>query len=406
MGRIDTFMSVGFALVSVVSSLHLDPEDISSIKEVAGVISGNVYSHHNANSVAGDFNQPESWYWWRSGNAWNSILDYMILTSDTTYQSDLFKAVSKDLGPRFDFVSPRQFYWEANDDQLWWSFIALTALENNFDPLPCVPSNTTYRKCANSWTALVMNAFDVFVKRWNSATNTCGGGLRWQISANSSGFTYKNAITNGHFFQLAARLARFTGNETYAEWATKIWDWSVSTGVISPTYRVYDGVSDASGANCSDLNVDQWSYNVATYMHGAANMYRYSAGDSTWGKHVKGLLANAQRTFFGPTSRTPGVMFEQKCERNSSCNTDQFCFKSSLSRWMGKTAVLVPLVSEEINDLLKLNAVAAAATCDGYSNSTCGMKWYTYGFDNQTDFCLDLSALDVVQSLLLSKGQT
>ncbi|KAJ4415349.1 hydrolase 76 protein [Gnomoniopsis sp. IMI 355080] len=328
--------------------------------------------------------QPESYYWWRSGNAWNSILDYMTLTGDTTYKSDLLTAISKDVGPNLDFVSPRQFYWEANDDQLWWSFVALTALEYNFDPLPCVASNVTYSKCANSWLALVTNAFDVFVKRWNSAASTCGGGLRWQINANSSGFFYKNAISNGHFFQLSARLARYTGNETYAEWATKIWNWSEDIGVISPTYRVYDGVSDANGTNCSDLNVDEWSYNVATYMHGAANMYQYSAGDSSlWEMRVKGLLANAQRTFFGPTSRTPKII---------------------LSRWMGKTAVLVPAVSDEIDHLLKLNAVAAAATCNGYNKSTCGMKWYTYAFDNQSDFCLELSALDIVQSLLLPRN--
>lgn len=126
-------------------------------------------------------------------------------------------------------------------------------------------------------------------------------------------FLYKSAISNGHFFQLAARLARYTGNETYAQWATKIWNWSGDTGVIGPTYGVYDGVSDANGTNCSDLNVDQWSYNVATYMHGAANMYSYSTGDSSlWEARVNGLLANAQPIFYGPTLRTPTIMFKQK----------------------------------------------------------------------------------------------
>lgn len=63
----------------------------------------------------------------------------------------------------------------------------------------------------------------------------------------------------GGFFQTAARLARYTGNQTYADWATKVWNWSVTTGIVGSQYHVYDGSSDGDGANCSSVDHDEWS---------------------------------------------------------------------------------------------------------------------------------------------------
>jgi mannan endo-1,6-alpha-mannosidase len=107
--------------------------------------------------------------------------------------------------------------------------------------------------------------------RWD--TTTCGGGLRWQIYTFNTGYTYKNSVANGCFFNIASRLARYTGNQTYADWAEKIWDWETSVGLIDDGYNVYDGSSDLT--NCSTVDKLQWTYNTGLYMFGSAMMYNY-----------------------------------------------------------------------------------------------------------------------------------
>ena len=93
-------------------------------------------------------------------------------------------------------------------------------------------------------------------------------------------------------------------------------------------------------------------------------------------------------------------MYEQMCEKPALCSTDQSSFKGSLANWMGKTAVLVPSVSEDITALLQSSAVGAAASCSGV-NGTCGTRWYVDGYDGQTGFGQELSALDTILSLLV-----
>lgn len=90
----------------------------------------------------------------------------------------------------------------------------MSAVEMKF---PDPPSNKP------SWLSLAQAVFNLQTRRWDTAH--CGGGLRWQIFSFNRGYDYKTIGSNGGFFQLAARLARHTKNETYAEWAVKSWDW-------------------------------------------------------------------------------------------------------------------------------------------------------------------------------------
>ncbi|KAI1865767.1 hypothetical protein JX265_008090 [Neoarthrinium moseri] len=390
------------SIFSAAAGLDLSVNDEASVKQAAAQIAKGLYFYHNPSSTAGDFNQPQPWFWWLSGNGWNGLLDYMVYTNDTTYQSDLLSALSENVGPKYDFVPTAQFNWEANDDQAYWVYNALTAMEYDFPSLACEASPDG--GCLNSWQAIGTNAFNLFVSRWNSDSFTCNGGLKWQYRKDANGYTYKNSVTNGGFFQVAARLARYTGNQTFADWATKIWDWSTAVGLVSADFHVYDGTGDDH--NCTEINHDEWSYNIGTYLHGAANMYAATEGDTktTWESRVQGLVKTAKSTFFGPSTDAQNIMYEQKCEKSSSCTTDQTSFKSSLSRWMGKTTVLVPSVSDSIMELLHASAKGAAASCSGYENSTCGQKWTTGSFDGQSDFGVELSALEVVQSLLVKSA--
>jgi mannan endo-1,6-alpha-mannosidase len=103
---------------------------------------------------------------------------------------------------------------------------------------------------------VAINSFNNIVGRWDEGT--CGGGLKWQIyPENAYGFNYKNSISNGCTFALGARLARYTGNQTYADWAKKIYDWTEKVGLISDKYEVFDGVDDKTG--CKEVaDKTQW----------------------------------------------------------------------------------------------------------------------------------------------------
>lgn len=138
----------------------------------------------------------------------------------------------------------------------------MTAAETNFQDPPLSEPQ---------WLALAQAVFNTQAARWD--TSTCGGGLRWQIFNFNSGYTYKNSVANRCFFNLGARLAVYTGNSSYADWAEKTWTWVNSVGLMDSKYNVYDGTSDTS--NCSSINHIQWTYNAGLYLHGAANMYKF-----------------------------------------------------------------------------------------------------------------------------------
>lgn len=269
----------------------------------------------------------------------------------------------------------------------------MSALEYQF-PDPEEPAPATYLQ-------VVENCFNNIVARWD--TTSCGGGLKWQIyPENAYGYNYKNAISNGATFALAARLARYTGNQTYADWAVKIWDWTKAVGLMSDQYEIFDGTDDKK--NCSDRDHTQWSYNNAVYLHGAAVLYNYTKGDETWKKHVSGMLDHSA-VWFTPYDNATDIMYEAACEKGENgrkCNIDQQSFKAYLSRFLAKTAVMAPFTKDKVSNWLRKSAVAAAKSCSGGESGTvCGSKWYTGVWDGTDGVGQQLSALEVTQALLM-----
>lgn len=73
---------------------------------------------------------------------------------------------------------------------------------------------------------------------------------------------------------MGARLARYTGDKKYSDWAEKTWDWVEKIGFIDPqTYAIYDGANVDD--QCKDINKVQYSYNNAIFAEGAAFMYNF-----------------------------------------------------------------------------------------------------------------------------------
>ncbi len=206
----------------------------------------------------------QRYYWWEAGAMFGGLLDYWYLTGDDTWNDLVMQGLLHQTGPQNDYMTPNQTLTEGNDDQGFWGFTVMAAAERNFpNPPPESPQ----------WLALAQAVFNSMANRWD--TTSCNGGLRWQIFTWNKGWNYKNSISNGCLFQLAARLARYTNNETYADWAKKSWDWQfgVGLGVVENDYAFYDGTDVVN--NCTAVDHIQWSYNAATFLIGSAYMYNY-----------------------------------------------------------------------------------------------------------------------------------
>lgn len=264
---------------------------------------------------------------------------------------------------------------------MFWGLAAMTGAELNFPEQDGQPS----------WLALAQAVFNTQVERWDAAD--CNGGMRWQIYPYQAGYGLKNAISNGGLFQLAARLARYTNNQTYAEWAEKIWDWSATTPLLrTDVWTIADSTSIA--AQCKDHGDLQWTYNYGTYLSGAAYMYNLTNGGDKWKKGIDGLLRTTFREFF-PQQYGGNIMSETACEPNNMCDRNQRLFKGFLAGWFAFMTTLAPYTADEILPKLRDSAVAAAKTCTGGRGTYCGWHWYQTGWDGHAGLEEQASATSI-----------
>ena len=299
---------------------------------------------------------------------------------------------------------------------MFWGLAAMTAAEFGF------PDRST----GFSWLSLAQGVFNTQIKRWD--TSSCGGGLRWQIWPYQSGYTMKNSISNGGLFQLSARLARYTGDAIYLQWANKIWDWSVSSPLLSnTTWNVAD--SAVVGDNCATQGNAQWTYNYGTYLMGAAYMYNYVRNNpfrvsrfarcveawtnpsnlqtngtiqDQWLTAVNGLLNATFNNFF----LTGGIIEDYYCEPAETCNNNEILFKGLTSSWLALTALLVPSTFDSILAKLQKSGQAAAASCTGHNNGTCGVQWYRSTWDGWMGMEEQISATKVFIANLINFNKT
>lgn len=341
-------------------------------------------------------NLPDPYFWWECGAMFGTIVDYTALTGDTSYVESTTQALLHQAGPLRNFLPDNQSSTEGNDDQGFWAMAVMSAAENNF---PNPPADQP------QWLALAQGVFNQYVSRWDP--QTCGGGLRWQIFRVNNGFNYKNSISNGCFFNLAARLGRFTGNQTFFEWANRVWDWQQQMRLITDDWRVLDGAHIKDGSNqCDKPNQIQWSYNAGIFLHGASVMYNATGGNPLWKTRLDGLLGQTLNNFY-----KNGIMYEQPCEEVNLCNIDQQSFKGYLTRWLAGVTQMAPQTFNTIMPLLRNSATAAAKACtgspasgfSGVPGTACGFKWTTGGFDGLVGVGEQMNALGAIMYTLVSR---
>ncbi|POR33088.1 Mannan endo-1,6-alpha-mannosidase DCW1 [Tolypocladium paradoxum] len=339
---------------------------------------------------AGDY------YWWEGGAMWGTLIDYWAWTGDSSYNDEIMQAMLWQTGVNNDYMPHNVTASLGNDDQGFWGMSAMLAAENKF---PNPPSDKP------QWLALAQAVFNTQASP-DRHDSTCGGGLRWQIPFSNNGYNYKNSsltcpgIANGCFFNLGARLARYTGNTTYSDWAIKTWDWMEMIGFINnETYAIYDGAT--VGDNCKDINKAEFSYNNGVFAQGAAFMYNYTNGDPVWKDRVEKLVDYGLETFF-----PNGIAVEISCENVGTCTTDMLTFKGFVHRWYSVVMQIAPFTANKIAPVLKKSAAAAVAQCTGGAlGRQCGFKWASGTYDGKTGAGQEMAVLAAASSQLIGHAK-
>jgi mannan endo-1,6-alpha-mannosidase len=260
--------ALGQGRASESDSIQVDVTSPDSIKSAAKQLASGIITAYNQ-SLAGEDGVPglfegfdDAVYFWEAGTVWNAMLGYSYLTGDSKYDGMISEALQFQIGDYKAYMPQNQTKTLGNDDQSCWGLAAMTAAEVGF----AKPKD-------GDWVDLATNVWQTQAERYKNEeeTNVCGGGLRWQVFTFSTGYNYKNSWSNGNFFLLSARLAKFTGNATYSQWADKTFKWSQDVGLVDENFHVYDGTDSLK--DCKEIQKLQWSAVLGLYTEGAALMY-------------------------------------------------------------------------------------------------------------------------------------
>lgn len=374
-------------------AIDLDISSADSVKAATSSIAYDMMTYYSGNEsgqvpgiLPGPCQDIACYYWWEAGAMWGALINYWQYTGDESYQNTVLEALKFQIGPDKNYNPPNQSKNMGVDDQDFWGFAAMEAAEAG---IPDVGGDFP------SWLALAQAVWNFQVPLWEPTT--CGGGFRWQVYSFNAGYNLKNTVSNGGFFQLSARLARYTGNQTYADWADKVYDWMEG----SLLFQQQDGhlyIWDNTDANnnCTDVEHYVWSYNYGINLMGAAMMYDYTNGSDKWKTRIDQILGGASFLFF-PAEFGGNIMQEMLCEPSSNCNNDQSSFKAYLSRWMAVTSLLAPYTKDIIMPKLQASAQAAAKQCIGGTNGReCGRQWYSTTWDGSKGVGQQMCALAVI----------
>ncbi|KAK5991121.1 Mannan endo-1,6-alpha-mannosidase DCW1 [Cladobotryum mycophilum] len=365
----------------------LDPDSTESITSIAKQMTQDMLSFYNGDKPGGTPGLlPQPYYWWEAGAMMGALVDYWYYTQDDEFVDLTKQGFLFQVGETKDYMPRNQTRTEGNDDQGFWGLAVMSAAEYNFpNPNPDQPQ----------WLALAQAVFNTQAARWDK--EHCNGGLRWQIFTWNNGYDYKNTISQACFFALGARLALYTGNSSYADWAETTWDWMLDVNFIDQkSWYVYDGANIGTG--CTDIVPYQWSYNAGGFILGAAAMYNYTE-DPKWKERLDNLLEGAKVFFTGPDNN---IMTEVACEPVNLCNLDQQSFKAYLSRWLANVTKWAPYTYDTLMPLLRASAVAAAKQCVGGDNGRmCGLVWNKNKYDGSTGVGQQMAAMEVTLSLMI-----
>ncbi|WEJ95665.1 mannan endo-1 [Yamadazyma tenuis] len=374
-------------MITITIAVDITIGDVDSVCEAAKYVADGEWNYYEGlkyGGVVGMFASPN--YWWNAGEAFGGMVIYYTFcdNKNESLRDLIVDGMYAQAGSDYNYIPSNQSLTEGNDDQGVWGMAIMEAAERNLTQ----PSDD------HSWIALSQAIFNTMNARWD--TSHCSGGLRWQIFTWNSGYDYKNTISNGLLFHLAARLARYTGNDSYVDTAEKVWNWMSDVGFFNrdgDDLIIYDGAKIAN--NCSAITKTRWSYTYGILLSGCAYLYNHTQ-DETWKEYSEEIIRVAVDYF-----QSDGIMSEASCASGSHCNNDQRSFRSLFSRCLGVASVLIPGSDSLMSDFLTKSAEAAAQSCSGGTDGvTCGEDWTASGYDGVYGLGEQMSALEVMLSTI------
>ncbi|KAI1191772.1 family 76 glycoside hydrolase [Nemania serpens] len=385
----------GLLAQKALGALEIDLDDIDSIKKGAALVAQDLLTFYHGDEpgwVPGILPGPPpdgDYYWWQGGAMWGALLDYRHTMGDKQFDDLISTALLFQVGPNNDFMPPNWTASMGNDDQAFWAYAALLAAETGF---------TDPGKDQPQWLALAQAVFNeqTHIDRRVDDGGNCEWGLRWQVYRTNNGFDYINTVANACYFNIGARLARYTANETYGELAEKTWDLIWRLGYISDKFDVYDG---AHLPDCTGVNKAQFSYNAAMLMQGCAYMFNVTNGNATWRGRLDGLADGIKRVFFAQDN----IAYEPSCEPPpGSCNSDMQSYRGFMHRWIGNSIQLAPYLYDTFMPTLKASAAAGVKQCTGGANGRmCGFHWTSGQYDGLQGAGLQMNVLGALTALVM-----
>jgi predicted alpha-1,6-mannanase (GH76 family) len=237
--------------------------------------------------------------WWQQANALETTIDYSLQTHTDTYTTDI--AITFNHNKDYNFLDA--YY----DDEGWWAITWIKAYD--------LTHRTDYLELAKTIFHDMTNAWD----------STCNGGIWWDKQR-----TYKNAITNELFLQVAVRLHQRTPGDTlhsvddpqhrsYFDWAMKEWRWFKQSGMINSSHLVNDGLDIST---CQNNGETTWTYNQGVIVGALTDLYKVTHNPFYLGQAEAIADANDKTNI-----DNDGVLYEKGCEADDSCGDDAAQFK-------------------------------------------------------------------------------
>jgi len=236
--------------------------------------------------------------WWQQANALETTIDYSLQTNTNTYTTDI--AITFDHNKSHNFLNA--YY----DDEGWWAITWIKAYDLSHRKDYLDMAKTIFNDMANGW------------------DSTCNGGIWWDKYK-----TYKNAISNELFLQVAVRLHQRTPGDTidsgsgpqhlsYFAWAMMEWQWFGKSGMINSSHLVNDGLDSST---CQNNGQNPWTYNQGVIVGALTDMYKVTHNPSYLA--LAEAIANANDK---TNIDAKGVLYEKGCEPGN-CGEDAVQFK-------------------------------------------------------------------------------
>jgi predicted alpha-1,6-mannanase (GH76 family) len=244
--------------------------------------------------------QWETALWWQQANVLETTIDYTSQTHVTTYIDRI--ATTFNANKAHSFIINTYY-----DDEGWWALAWIKAYDLTHTADYLMMAKTLFNEMATGW------------------DSTCGGGLWW-----SKEKTYKNAVSNELFLEVALRLHQRTPsdmvggggsayNTSYIDWANREWQWFKSSGMLNSSNLINDGLDTSTCKNNGDPT---WTYNQGVILGALTDFYQIT--------HDTSYLTQAEAIADANTVTNvddQGILYEQNCEATESCGDDGPQFK-------------------------------------------------------------------------------